>query len=93
MNNKVLVLFFHAYWCHSCPKMFDMFKKVRKEMETNVMRFRDVDVEEESGVELSSKYQVRNVPTILILKADRIVERIVGTKSKEELKQVLEKWK
>ena len=73
--------------------MFDMFKKVRKEMETNVMRFRDVDVEEESGVELSAKYQVRNVPTILILKADRIVERIVGTRTKEEIKQALEKWK
>lgn len=57
------------------------------------MKFIDVDVESDEGVDLSAKYQVRNVPTILVVKNNRVIERIVGTRSKEQIKEVLNKWK
>ena len=88
-----MVYCFHAEWCHSCPQVWKAFKELQEEMESDNFKFTDLDVEDDLGVELSSKYQVRNVPTILVVKSDRVIERIVGTKSKEELKQVLEKWK
>ena len=93
MSDGLTVYCFHASWCHSCPQVWKAFKEIANEMQDKNYKFVDLDVEEDLGVELSAKYQVRNVPTILVVKADRVVERIVGTRSKEELKQTLEKWK
>lgn len=84
---------YHASWCHNCPQVWKAFKELQKEMEDDSMKFIDVDVESDEGIDLSAKYQVRNVPTILVVKNDRVIERIVGTKSKEQIKEVLDKWK
>lgn len=93
MSDGLTVYCFHASWCHSCPQVWKAFKEIANEMQDEDYQFVDLDVEDDLGVELSAKYQVRNVPTILVVKADRVVERIVGTKSKGEIKKVLEKWK
>lgn len=84
---------FHASWCHSCPQVWKAFKELQEEMESENFKFADLDVEDDLGVELSAKYKVRNVPTILVVKNNRVIERIVGTRSKEQIKEVLNKWK
>lgn len=73
--------------------MSPTFKAVADEMQSDNLVFREIDVEEDEGVDLSTKYQVRNVPTILIIKKDRVVERITGTRTKNEIKEIIEKWK
>lgn len=93
MPNGLIAYCFHASWCHSCPQVWKAFKELTNEMGSEDFKFVDLDVEDDLGVELSEKHQVRNVPTILVVKADRVVERIVGTRSKEQIKQALEKWK
>ena len=93
MSNRLTAYCFHASWCHSCPQVWKAFKEIANEMQDGNYKFIDLDVEDDLGVELSAKYQVRNVPTILVVKADRVVERIVGTRSKEQIKEVLNKWK
>ena len=84
---------YHASWCHNCPQVWKAFKELQNDMEGDSMKFIDVDVETDEGVDLSAKYQVRNVPTILVIKKDRVVERITGTRTKNELKGLIEKWK
>lgn len=95
MSNVELTIIycFHASWCHSCPQVWKAFKELQEEMESENFKFADLDVEDDLGVELSAKYQVRNVPTILVVKNNRVIERIVGTSSKEQIKKVLNKWK
>lgn len=90
---KTEVLKFGANWCKSCIQMSPTFKEVAKEMKSKDLVFKEIDVEEDEGVELSCKFQVRNVPTILIIKKDRVVERITGTRTKNELEEIIEKWK
>lgn len=80
-------------WCASCHKLAPTFREVAKELQTENFTFTEVDVESDLGVDMSCKYQVRNVPTILIVKEDRVVERIAGTRTKKELKEIIEKWK
>lgn len=87
-----IVYCFHAEWCHSCPPVWKAFKELQNEIKSDSMKFVDADVESDEGAELTEKYQVRNVPTILVVKADRVIERIVGTSSKEQIKEVLDKW-
>lgn len=84
---------FHAEWCHSCPIVFGIFNELKSEMEDDSMEFIDVDVESDDGVDLTSMYQVRNVPTVLIIKNNRVVERITGTISKDKLRGIINKWK
>lgn len=91
---KTEVLMFKAEgWCASCHKLAPIFKEVAKELQTEDFAFTEVDVESDWGVDMSCKYQVRNVPTILIVKKDRVIERITGTRTKQELKSIIEKWK
>lgn len=80
-------------WCASCHKLAPTFIEVAKELQTENFTFTEVDVESDFGVDMSCKSQVRNVPIILIVKKDRVVERIAGTRTKKELKEIIEKWK
>lgn len=86
---KPEILLFHAYWDKSSLNLRQMFKEVSSEENFKDLTFTDVDVETEEGVDLSCNYQVRNVPTILIVKKNRVIERISGIISKEQLKRLL----
>lgn len=90
---KTEVLKFGAEWCKSCINMSPIFKEISNELKSDNLTFTEVDVESDWGVDMSCKYQVRNVPTILIVKKDRVIERITGTRTKQELKSIIEKWK
>lgn len=92
--SKIKVLFFHAYWCKSCKKMEDVFSEVEESFkEDKNVTFESVDVESENGVKLSCRYEVRNVPAIVIVNERNVVEKLLGKKSSEELKTIIEKWK
>lgn len=89
---KVL-LFGAEEWCPSCRKMKPVFEETAKEMSADNISFESVEVESDRGVELSDKYHVMNVPTILVVKDEQIMERIVGTHTKQQLVAIFEKWK
>lgn len=73
--------------------MTPIFKEVAKEMQNENLKFTEVDVESDWGVDMSCKYQVRNVPTILIVKNNRVIDRVAGTMTKSQLKEFVGKWK
>ena len=93
MKEKVIVYFFRADWCRSCDKLLKPFRELKREMEDERVNLYEIDVETENGVEMSIQYEVRNVPTIVIVKRWKVVERISGTRTKQELKSIIEKCK
>ena len=81
-----------AEWCNSCKAMSPIFDMVAKEFPE--FDFSELDVESDEGVDFSIKYSVRNVPTIIVLdENDNMLDSGVGTKSFDELKNIIEKWK
>lgn len=88
---KTQILKFTADWCSKCIAMSPMFRELEKDFPT--IEFKEIDVESDEGVDLSCEYTVRNVPTILVFKDGEVVERIAGTRTKDELKNIIEKWK
>lgn len=86
MNGNVKAILFGAEWCNSChalkPKFYDEVKKLD-------IRYDVIDVETDEGVELSTKYQVRNVPTILIFKNKELVGRETGSAAYQKIKNYL----
>lgn len=91
--NVAKIYLFHADWCRSCPGMVRIFRKVEAEEKDASIKFYDIDVETDLGVELTTKHQVRNVPTILVIKGGRVIERVGGTIKEEEFKSLVRKWK
>ncbi len=53
------------------------------------MKFVKVNVDE--NPEIAEKYRIMSIPTIKIFKKDKIVEDLVGFKSKTEFKKIIEK--
>lgn len=89
---KIEVQFYHAYWCGSCEKMKPIIKELSEDAALQKLSFVDVDCETDWGVDMSTKYSVRNLPTILIVKDKAVLERISGSRTKSELKEVFTKY-
>ena len=85
----LVVADFWAPWCTPCQEMNPIFKKVSEEMKEKV-NFLKIDVDNHE--ELSGKYKIKSIPTILILKEGKVVDKRVGVLSAGELKSVVEKW-
>lgn len=73
---------FYADWCGPCKIMRPIFDEVENEFEDKV-EFAQVDVEAES--EKAQKFGVMSIPTFVILKGDKEVDRRMGAMPKEAL--------
>jgi thioredoxin len=73
---------FYADWCGPCKMMAPIFEEVEKAYEGKV-EFKKVDVEAEDTE--ASKYQVMSIPTFVILKDGKEVDRRMGAMPKEML--------
>jgi thioredoxin 1 len=74
---------FYADWCGPCKAMDPIVKELEKEFEGKV-EFQQVDVEAES--ELAGKFGIMSIPTFVILKDDKELDRKSAAMPKETLK-------
>lgn len=84
--NRLKVLMFTADWCSSCVKLKQNFYDEVKKLG---VKYEVVDVESDLGVELSTKYTVRNVPTLLFMRNGEVVGRETGSSSYLKIKDYL----
>ena len=80
-NNKVSLVDFWAAWCGPCriltPTMNELINDYKEESNVCVGK---VDTEE--CPDLAAKYGIRGIPTIIIFKNGKLVERMSGVQSK-----------
>lgn len=89
-SDKLAVVDFWAEWCGPCRMITPIIEDVSKEYEGTV-NVGKVNVDNNSDV--SGKYQVRSIPTILLIKGGEIVDKHVGTISKAKLVEKIEAHK
>ncbi|XP_011085782.1 thioredoxin H2 [Sesamum indicum] len=80
--NKLMVVDFSATWCGPCKFMEPVFNNLSAKYSD--VDFVKIDVDELSDV--SREFGVQAMPTFLLLKQGKEVERVVGAK-KDELEQ------
>jgi len=73
---------FWASWCMPCKMMIPVLNEVAEEAADGVLVGK-VNIEEYQS--LARKYNVKNIPTMLIFKNGKEVDRVVGVKSKDFL--------
>ena len=80
---------FWAPWCGPCRMLSPVLDKLAEDQDivSNNIKIIKVNVDENS--ELASKFEVRSIPAIYVIKDNNIVESIVGVKPFETLKSLL----
>ena len=87
-SGKPVVIDFWAEWCGPCRMIAPIVDELAAEYAEQVV-IGKCDVEEND--EITVKYGVRNIPTIIFLKNGELVDNQVGACSKEALKEKIEK--
>lgn len=83
----VKVIDFWAEWCGPCRVIGPIIEELSTEYDGKAL-IGKVNVDE--NPEISMKYGIRSIPTVLILKNGEVVEKQVGLTSKQVLTQKIE---
>jgi thioredoxin 1 len=83
---KLQVIDFHADWCGPCKAMSPAIDALALEynVEGSDIEIKKSNVDNES--ELSQKYSVRSIPTLIFLKDGEQVDKMVGLQTKDSIK-------
>ena len=79
---------FWAVWCGPCKMIAPIINELESEYEGKAKVFK-VNVDEQTP--LASKYGIMSIPTLLLFKNGEIVEKLIGARSKAELKSIIDK--
>lgn len=88
-SNKMIVLDFWATWCAPCRRFAPIFETVAGK-HTDVI-FGKIDTEAE--VELADKFQIKSIPTLMIIKESDIIFSQPGALPEEIFEQIVVKAK
>ena len=79
---------FWTHWCEPCQIIASVVEELAKEHEG---RAKVVKIKVEENPWTPRQYGVRGVPTLILFKQGRILDRISGVVSKERLRQMMER--
>ena len=83
-----VVLDLWAAWCGPCRMLEPVIAQLAQEM-AGRLRFAKLNVDENPAT--ASRFNVQSIPTLLVLKAGKEIDRIVGAQPKVEIARRLER--
>lgn len=86
-HSGVLMVDFWAEWCGPCKAIAPLLEDLAKESAGRVTLVK-VNVDENHG--LAGRYGIRSIPTILFVKAGKVVDQVIGMVPKAKLKEKLD---
>lgn len=87
VRNGAVLVDFSAEWCGPCKVIAPIVEKLSREYDGRLAVY-SVDID--SDPNLAARNGVMSVPTLLVLKDGRQVERIVGAVSEKDLRKKIE---
>jgi thioredoxin 1 len=75
------IFYFTADWCNPCKKVKPIVEELNREQSEANFQIIDVDIE----MELAKKFEVRSIPTFILIKDGVEVNRITGAQTRDSL--------
>ncbi|MEM9216828.1 MAG: thioredoxin [Cyanobacteria bacterium P01_F01_bin.150] len=88
VEGLVIALDFTATWCGPCKVVAPVMQQLAEDYWKRAAVAK-VDVDESKDV--AKRYGIRSIPAVLIIKEGEVVERVVGAKSYEFYKDLVDK--
>lgn len=78
---------FWASWCMPCKMMMPVIEQIEQEMQ-NKVKVCKVNIDEQSS--LAIQYGIMSIPTFLVFKEGKVVNKTMGVQGKEELLNLIQ---
>ena len=79
-----IVFYFTADWCNPCKKVNPIVEEINRD---SIVKFQVIDVDSET--ELVKRFEIRSVPTFILIEDNKEVNRITGAQTKEQLENFI----
>ena len=80
VNDGIVLVDFYADWCGPCK----MLGRVLEDMDLSVIK-----VNTDQHTELAQKFGVMSIPTVVIYKDGKEVDKFIGFRSKTEIEEIV----
>ena len=88
-KNGVVLVDFWAEWCGPCRRIAPIVEELATQYDGRAT-IGKMNVDENPNIP-TSRFMVRGIPTLIVLKNGELVETLVGLRGKEDITQVLDK--
>lgn len=89
-TDKLVIIDFWAEWCGPCKMVGPIIEEISEKYKDQVVVGK-IDVDNNDGA--TSKYGIRNIPTVLFIKNGEVVDKLVGAAGKNVFVEKIEKLK
>ena len=85
-SNQVVLVDFYATWCGPCKMLSPILEEVAEELPQNAV-IAKLDIDE--SLDTAKDFGVMSVPTMIIFKDGKEVERLVGLRQKAQILEAI----
>lgn len=78
------ILYFTADWCNPCKRTRPIVEELNKD---NAVKFQFIDVDDSAS--LAKDFEIRSVPTFVVIEDGKEITRTTGAKTKQELETLI----
>ncbi len=84
-ESKKVLVDCYATWCGPCRMLSPIIDEIANE--NKEYEFYKIDVDD--APDMSKKYGIMSIPTLLLFENGELKEKVIGFKSKDELEEIL----
>ena len=80
-----MILYFTADWCNPCKQTRPIVEELNREQ--IMAKFFIIDVDSE--IEMAKDFEIRSVPTFVVMKDNKEIHRVTGAKTRQQLEELI----
>ena len=89
-SHKLVVVDFYAEWCMPCVMLAPIFEELAESKSMKEVKFTKINIDDNE--KLSRRYNVSNIPCLIIFKKGKEVGRIVGSQTADVIEEKIKKF-